>query len=252
MVLRICALLLLLALAAVAPAVPAETMSDREVVGHSDVIIVGTVKTAEPTINGMGQAWIAVQRVIKGKPTTDVTVEYPLPTKDNAAGWGIALKPGDIDVFCLQRDAVGCYALTFSRSVMPAAMSDTIDQAVKDFPIEAVLIAPPGPIVFNQPVAMTLRVTNNGENPLVVTALEIAAFMTAPVGTNAVLTREIPVDVPRAKGGNLRDRTPAVLLQIPEGETRRNDDQRHLHGAAELRHARRPGAGALPRQGVSG
>ena len=150
-------------------------VTDPELVGTADLIIIGTVKSTttlpnEPSWQG-GQAIITVDQVLWGANLKQVTVRYPMrPTLPPGVMMtdfgGITLTVGQQQLFFLQR-AQGGYALIGGgQGMKPVTDADKFKDLIAKNPLTVTLEGTVGPCYFGQTVEVKMNFSNAGKETL--------------------------------------------------------------------------------------
>ena len=176
---------LALCLAAVPALAQLPYVSQNELLGSADLVIVGTPlsDTRLPNVPDWQamQAVVRVDRVLKGTATGNITVRHaavpimpPGMMITDHGGFTLELnKP----VLLFLAHAQGGYTIVGGgQGRRPAEDADVITQALKEFPYSVTLQEPVGPLYFNRAVAMTMTVTNNSALPVQVVTSSLEGY----------------------------------------------------------------------------
>ena len=150
-------------------------LPDLEMVGASDLVIVGTVLEDQrvEAVPGRleGRAVIRVDRVLKGEAAGELVVYHAMPPQlppgmivmDHG---GIILQPQSQWLFFLQRYPGG-YTLTGGMiGRRPVEQEAHFVPLVKNFPVQVTLSAPVGPFYFDRKAPVTITVRNLSDAPV--------------------------------------------------------------------------------------
>lgn len=169
----------------------------NELVGGSDLILVGTVTAVETAADLpnfiAGQATLKVDRLIKGTAPASVVAHYP------AQGGAIApLQIGQQALFFLQRGPGGYVLTTVNQPIQPVAQADDFARRVAEFPFVVELVPPVGPFYIGQPTPVTMKITNNStvEVPAITGTVDGYFFSTRmydAAGTPPITSMPLPV-----------------------------------------------------------
>jgi hypothetical protein len=159
-------------------------LSESDLVGLSDLVILGTLDSLERPGEVSGVAAISVQKTLKGKPVTSVRVS-------NLA-WMVAgnvekLRLHQTMIFFLQRIQGDKYAVTIDAlGVRPSENEEKITAAITSFPIEITIMRPTGPFIIGQSTPVTIKMKNIGTAPIGFTAVELRGFYASPEMGNGI------------------------------------------------------------------
>ncbi len=150
-------------------------VTDPQLVGTADLIVIGTVKslTTLPNVPSWqaGQATVALDKVLRGVDSKQVVVRYsvrpslPPGVMISDAGW-MNLTVGQQQLFFLQRAQGGFSIIGGMQGMHPITDADKFAVLIANNPVTVKFNAPVGPFYFDQPVQVKMTVTNVGRNTL--------------------------------------------------------------------------------------
>jgi len=186
-------------------------ISPQELLGTSDVIVVGTVmldtRLSEVPAYQAGQATVRVDRVLKGTATGNIAVRHAVPPvlppgMIIADHGGFTLEPQSQYLFYLVRGQGGYTLVGGLQGRKPAAEADNVAQALKEIPLTVTLKEPLGPCYFGKPFEVTITVTNHGAQSVQLFERTLEGFFySARAGTQLDLHT---VPTPAATSGGVR------------------------------------------------
>ncbi len=175
-------------------------VSDNELIGTADLILIGTVKSVATVPNvpywQAGQAMLTVEKILSPVPAQQgakldtLTLRYPLPPIAPPGmiiidGGGMSLHAGQQQLFFLQRDQAGWTIVGGSEGKRNVADADKFAEKIKAYSLSVALVGPSGPFYFGKNVAVKMRVTNSGDEPIQIAAANLEGFYcSARIGAN--------------------------------------------------------------------
>ncbi|MHB0939314.1 MAG: hypothetical protein ACYDCO_19355 [Armatimonadota bacterium] len=151
-------------------------VSDQELIGTSDLVIVGTVLEDATVTNEfgwpLGRAVVRVDRVLKGQAAGNIILHHtvpPAPQPDVIVSdhGGFTLAPQTQWLFFMQRYQTGYLIIGGTQGRRQLADDEEkFAAASKAFPLRLTLAAPAIPIVFGQQVPVAITITNTGDAPV--------------------------------------------------------------------------------------
>lgn len=164
-------------------------ISENQLVGSSDLVIVGTVvqddRVAPDSGYLDGKAVIRVDRVLKGAAAGTVTAWHTKPPitppgiviMDHG---GFELDAGKQAIFFLQRYRTD-YVMGFGfQGIRQMNELEHFTQALAAYPYTARITAPVGPFYFGQETPVSITVTNKGAEEIKVTHIMLSGHFYAP------------------------------------------------------------------------
>ena len=216
-------------------------VSPQELLGTSDLIVVGTVladtRLPDTPASFAGQATVRVDRVLKGTAIGKITVRHAAipvlpPGMIIMDHGGFSLAPQQQYLFYLTRTQGGYTLVGGLQGRRPATDADTVAQALKEIPVTVTLNGPIGPCYFGKPVQITLMVTNRGALPVRIYDRALEGFYyTTHVGTQ-VEFRTVPNPSAAAPSGETaqpilepaKSKTFSVSLAVVQPESWKKSD----------------------------
>jgi len=160
-------------------------VSENDLLGGSDLIIVGTVldDTRLPDVPAWnaGLAKIKIDRVLRGPQLAQVTVRHaavPImpPGVMIMDHGGFALQPQDQRIFFLSRTVGGYTIVGGTQGMRPVNQVDDFAKKIGDFSISATLVAPVGPFYFGEMANMSIKLKNGGPTTLEIYAPSVEGY----------------------------------------------------------------------------
>lgn len=205
---RLCLLIIsVLTFTTVACALSLRPQSQLELVGTSDLIVIGTItstKTApspEEYRAGSGTAKIAVERTIKGTDMKTLEMRYPTPPHTHGMDWGVTLE-NDKRVLLLLVNKGGRYTLVTPQGIQSPDTANQIAELAGHFPVE-VMMSRLATITPGKAIDITVTIRNKDESALVYQGARVTALLLAE--------DVIPLDINQPKPANSAGNTEVLI-----------------------------------------
>lgn len=219
---RMVMLLLAVCLLALTACAQMIKVSDNDLLGTADLIIIGTVNSTSTLQNvpywRAGRAIITVDKVLRGANIDAVTVSYaitptlPAGVAMSDAG-GMSLTVGQQQLFFLDRTQGGYAIVGGAQGMRPVTDADNYAAQITDYPMHVALEGPIGPLNFDKNVAVKIKITNSGDMPIQIDAADLEGFFYSARMGYTVPVHTIP-QLPRP--GEVNERTPLISPYLPQ------------------------------------
>lgn len=166
---------------AVACALSLRPQSQLELVGTSDLIVVGAITSFATTPSteeyraGIGTATVSIERTIKGAEQKTMKIVYPAPPRKEGMDWGVNFEK-DQKVLLFLENKGGHYTLVTPRGVQSPEAANQIAELAGQFPVEVtmsgLLTITPG-----KTLNYTMTIHNKGESALMYLGTSVRALL---------------------------------------------------------------------------
>ncbi|MHB9024964.1 MAG: hypothetical protein ACYC7E_12465 [Armatimonadota bacterium] len=193
---HILSIMSLLVFTTVAYALSLRPQSQLELVGTSDLIVVGTIlstnmtPSAEDYRAGSGTATVAVERIIKGTDVKAVELRYPTPPRTPGMDWGKTLEKGEKVLFFLVNRG-GRYTLVTPQGIQSPDTANQVAELAGHFPVEVTMSRLAG-VTPGKAHDITVTIRNKDVSALIYQGIRVTVLL---ITEKDVIT--LDVDQPR-------------------------------------------------------